>query len=284
MIEQEIAQSVRLALHEDLNGLSATEGDITATLIPNNKRAKATVITREDAVFCGKAWADEVFNQLDNSTIITWHVTDGDIVVANTPLFTLEGAARILLTGERTALNFIQTLSGIATTTKYYADLIASTKCKLLDTRKTLPGLRNASKYAVTCGGGVNHRIGLYDAYLIKENHIMACGGIKQAIATANQQHPERWVEVEVESIDELNQALDAGAQRIMLDNFTIPMMLEAVSINKHNAIQADLEVSGNVDETTILQYAETGVDYISVGALTKHVQAIDLSMRFINE
>jgi len=284
MIEQEIAQSVRLALHEDLNGLSASEGDITATLIPDNKRATATVITRDDAVFCGKAWTDEVFNQLDNSTIITWHVKDGDFVVANSPLFTIEGSARILLTGERTALNFIQTLSGIATTTKYYADLIASTKCKLLDTRKTLPGLRNASKYAVTCGGGFNHRIGLYDAYLIKENHIMACGGIKQAIATANQQHPERWVEVEVENIDELNQALNAGAQRVMLDNFTIPMMLEAVSINKNNTVQADLEVSGNVDNTTILKYAETGVDYISVGALTKHVKAIDLSMRFVAE
>ena len=284
MIEQEIAQSVRLALHEDLNGLSASEGDITATLIPDNKRATATVITRDDAVFCGKAWTDEVFNQLDNSTIITWHVKDGDFIVANSPLFTIEGSARILLTGERTALNFIQTLSGIATTTKYYADLIASTKCKLLDTRKTLPGLRNASKYAVTCGGGFNHRIGLYDAYLIKENHIMACGGIKQAITTANQQHPERWVEVEVENIDELNQALNAGAQRVMLDNFTIPMMLEAVAINKNNTVQADLEVSGNVDNTTILKYAETGVDYISVGALTKHVQAIDLSMRFVAE
>ncbi|WP_160061029.1 carboxylating nicotinate-nucleotide diphosphorylase [Psychromonas sp. L1A2] len=282
MIEQEIAQSVTLALNEDLNGLSAAEGDITANLIPEDKRSKATVITRDDAVFCGKAWTDEVFRQLGNSVTITWHVKDGDYVLANSPLFTLEGSARILLTGERTALNFIQTLSGIATTTKYYSDLIATTECKLLDTRKTLPGLRNASKYAVTCGGGFNHRIGLYDAYLIKENHIMACGGIKQAIEAANQQHPERWVEVEVESIDELNQALNAGAQRVMLDNFSIPMMLEAVAINKSNPQQADLEVSGNVDNTTILSYAETGVDYISVGALTKHVHAIDLSMRFI--
>ena len=282
MIEQEIAQSVTLALNEDLNGLSAAEGDITANLIPEDKRSKATVITRDDAVFCGKAWTDEVFHQLGGEVTITWHVKDGDSVTVNSPLFTLEGPARILLTGERTALNFIQTLSGIATTTKYYSDLIATTECKLLDTRKTLPGLRNASKYAVTCGGGFNHRIGLYDAYLIKENHIMACGGIKQAIEAANQQHPERWVEVEVESIDELNQALNAGAQRVMLDNFSIPMMLEAVAINKSNPQQADLEVSGNVDNTTILSYAETGVDYISVGALTKHVHAIDLSMRFI--
>ncbi|WP_298941861.1 carboxylating nicotinate-nucleotide diphosphorylase [uncultured Psychromonas sp.] len=282
MIEQEIAQSVTLALNEDLNGLSAAEGDITANLIPEDKRSKATVITRDGAVFCGKAWTDEVFHQLGGEVTITWHVEDGDSVPANSPLFTLEGPARILLTGERTALNFIQTLSGIATTTKYYSDLIKMTECKLLDTRKTLPGLRNASKYAVTCGGGFNHRIGLYDAYLIKENHIMACGGIKQAIAAANLQHPERWVEVEVESIDELKQALDAGAQRVMLDNFSIPMMLEAVAINKSNPQQADLEVSGNVDNTTILSYAETGVDYISVGALTKHVHAVDLSMRFI--
>ncbi|WP_299664037.1 carboxylating nicotinate-nucleotide diphosphorylase [uncultured Psychromonas sp.] len=284
MIEQEIAQSVSLALNEDLNGLSAAEGDITANLIPEDKRSKATVITRDDAVFCGKAWTQEVFRQLGDQVTITWHVKDGDFVFANSPLFTLQGPARTLLTGERTALNFIQTLSGIATTTKYYSDLIASTQCKLLDTRKTLPGLRNASKYAVVCGGGFNHRIGLYDAYLIKENHIMACGGIKQAITVANQQHPERWVEVEVESIDELKQALDAGAQRVMLDNFSIAMMLEAVAINKGNSRQADLEVSGNVDNTTILSYAETGVDYISVGALTKHVHAVDLSMRFIQE
>tara|TARA_R110001583_G_scaffold34784_3_gene116413 strand:+ start:7655 stop:8509 length:855 start_codon:yes stop_codon:yes gene_type:complete len=284
MIEQEIAQSVTLALNEDLNGLSAAEGDITANLIPADKHSKAIVITRDDAVFCGKAWTNEVFRQLDDSVVITWHVKDGDFVNANTALFTLEGSARTLLTGERTALNFIQTLSGIATITKYYSDLIASTQCKLLDTRKTLPGLRNASKYAVLCGGGFNHRIGLYDAYLIKENHIMACGGIKQAIAVANQQHPERWVEVEVESINELKQALDAGAQRVMLDNFSIPDMLEAVAINKSHTKRADLEVSGNVDNTTILSYAETGVDYISVGALTKHVHAVDLSMRFSQE
>ncbi|TEW54910.1 carboxylating nicotinate-nucleotide diphosphorylase [Psychromonas sp. RZ22] len=284
MVEQEIAQSVTLALHEDLNGLSASDGDITANLIPADKLSKATVITRDDAVFCGKAWAQEVFRQLGDNVTITWHVDDGVFVSANSPLFTLEGPARTLLTGERSALNFIQTLSGIATTTKYYSDLIATTKCKLLDTRKTLPGLRNASKYAVKCGGGFNHRIGLYDAYLIKENHIMACGGISEAIKTANQHHPERWVEVEVESIDELKQALNAGAQRVMLDNFTIPMMQEAVAINQSNAQRADLEVSGNVDSNTILSYAETGVDYISVGALTKHVHAVDLSMRFISE
>jgi len=284
MVEQEIAQSVTLALNEDLNGLSAAEGDITANLIPEKTQAEAVVITRDDAVFCGKAWTQEVFRQLGNDVIITWHVEDGDYVKANSPLFSLVGPARTLLTGERTALNFIQTLSGIASTTKKYTDLIASTECKLLDTRKTLPGLRNASKYAVVCGGGHNHRLGLYDAYLIKENHIMACGGIAQAIAFANKQHPERWVEVEVENIAELKQALDAGAQRVMLDNFTIPMMQEAVAINQQNPVQADLEVSGDVTKETILSFAQTGVDYISVGALTKHVHAVDLSMRFVQK
>jgi len=282
MVAQEIAQSVRIALHEDLNGLPASEGDITANLIPADKQAKAVVITREDAVFCGQAWVQEVFRQLGGEVKITWFVKDGDFVKANSKLFSLEGAARTLLTGERTALNFIQTLSGIASKVKLYIDLIAETNCKLLDTRKTLPGLRNASKYAVLCGGGFNHRLGLFDAYLIKENHILACGGIAQAIAIANEQHPERWVEVEVETIEELKQALTAGAQRVMLDNFTVPMMIEAVAINKNNAHKADLEVSGNVNRKTILTYAQTGVDYISVGALTKHVQAVDLSMRFV--
>lgn len=282
MVAQEIAQSVKIALHEDLNGLPASEGDITANLISADKQAKAVVITREDAVFCGQAWVQEVFRQLGGSVKITWFVKDGDFVKANSKLFSLEGPARTLLTGERTALNFIQTLSGIASKVKLYLDLIAETNCKLLDTRKTLPGLRNASKYAVLCGGGFNHRLGLFDAYLIKENHILACGGIAQAIAIANEQHPERWVEVEVETIDELKQALSAGAQRVMLDNFTVPMMIEAVAINNSNAHKADLEVSGNVNRKTILTYAQTGVDYISVGALTKHVQAVDLSMRFV--
>ena len=282
MVQEEITQSVKIALHEDLNGLPATEGDITANLIPEDKQAKAVVITREDAVFCGQAWTQEVFRQLGDQVKITWSVKDGDFVEANSTLFTLEGPARVLLTGERTALNFIQTLSGIATKVKLYKDLIADTNCKLLDTRKTLPGLRNASKYAVLCGGGYNHRLGLFDAYLIKENHILACGGIAEAIAVANEQHPERWVEVEVESIEELKAALDAGAQRVMLDNFTVPMMIEAVAINNENNHTADLEVSGNVNRKTIRTYAETGVDYISVGALTKHVHAVDLSMRFV--
>ncbi|HEY5716596.1 MAG TPA: carboxylating nicotinate-nucleotide diphosphorylase, partial [Psychromonas sp.] len=248
------------------------------------KQAKAVVITREDAIFCGQAWAEEVFRQLGDQVKITWFVKDGDFVKANDQLFTAEGPARTLLTGERSALNFIQTLSGIATKVKRYTDLIAETDCKLLDTRKTLPGLRNASKYAVLCGGGFNHRMGLYDAYLIKENHILACGGIQAAIDLAKAQRPGVLVEIEVESIAELREALNAGAGRIMLDNFTIAMMQEAVAINRENpAHHADLEVSGNVNSKTILPYAKTGVDYISVGALTKHVQAVDLSMRFID-
>ncbi|WP_028863337.1 carboxylating nicotinate-nucleotide diphosphorylase [Psychromonas aquimarina] len=284
MVAQEIAESVRTALHEDLNGLSPAVGDITANLIPQGKLSKAIVITREDAVFCGQAWTEEIFRQLGDQVTITWHVKDGDTVKANSKLFTLEGPARILLTGERSALNFIQTLSGIATKVKEYMDIIAETNCKLLDTRKTLPGLRNASKYATLCGGGCNHRIGLYDAYLIKENHILACGGIKQAVEMAKSHHSDRLVEVEVESMDELKQALNAGAQRIMLDNFSIAMMEEAVAFNHANGHRADIEASGNVTTETILAYAQTGVDYISVGALTKHVQAVDLSMRFVEE
>ena len=282
MFSTEIEKSVKVALDEDLNGLSALEGDITANLIPEDKSAIANVITRESGVFCGKAWTEEVFRQLDTTVEITWFVEDGDSVIENQKLFSLEGSARTLLTGERTALNFIQTLSGIATVTKKYSDLIADTDCKLLDTRKTLPGLRNASKYAVLCGGGHNHRIGLFDAYLIKENHILACGGIKEAVNKAQEMNPECLIEVEVESIDELKVAIEAGAKRIMLDNFTVPMMLEGVTFNHSLNHPADLEVSGNVTDQTLPVFAKTGIDFISVGALTKHVQALDLSMRFV--
>jgi len=284
MLTQEITRSVKIALDEDLNGLSALEGDISANLIPQEKQAKAVVITRDDVVFCGQAWAQEVFRQLGDQAKITWFVKDGDVVKANSQLFSVQGPARTLLTGERSALNFIQTLSGIATKVKRYVDLISATDCKLLDTRKTIPGLRNASKYAVVCGGGVNHRMGLYDAYLIKENHIAACGSIQSAVKMAKIQRPGILVEVEVESITEFKQALNAGAERIMLDNFTIAMMQEAVSINRKNPnYRAELEVSGNVNSKTVLAYAQTGVDYISVGALTKHVHAVDLSMRFVD-
>ncbi|RJG50051.1 carboxylating nicotinate-nucleotide diphosphorylase [Motilimonas pumila] len=281
MKHDEVQQSVELALAEDLNGLSYLEGDITANLIPADTQSQATVITREAGIFCGKAWTDEVFHQLGNCVDIQWHVADGEAISPNQELFTLTGPARILLTGERTALNFIQTLSGIATSVFEYSQKIKHTNCKLLDTRKTLPGLRNASKYATTCGGGFNHRFGLYDAYLIKENHIMACGGIDKAIEEAKRLQPGLRVEVEVESLEELGQAIAAGADVVMLDNFSVKQMQQAVTINAEQGKPTKLEVSGNVSLSTIAEFAETGVDYISVGALTKHVQAIDLSMRF---
>ncbi|WP_456296220.1 carboxylating nicotinate-nucleotide diphosphorylase [Vibrio sp. AK197] len=274
----EITRSVTDTLKEDLGGTLDPNADITASLIPADAQNEATIITREAGVFCGQAWADEVFKLLGGEVVIHWLVNDGDQVEPNQTLCHLKGPARILLTGERNAMNFIQTLSGCATETAKYANILQGTNCKLLDTRKTIPGLRSALKYAVACGGGFNHRIGVFDAYLIKENHIIACGGIEQAIATAKQLNPGKPVEVETESLEELQQAIDAGADIIMLDNFSTEMMREAVAIN---AGRAALENSGNVTLETLREYAETGVDYISVGALTKHVRAMDLSMRF---
>ncbi|KYN25234.1 nicotinate-nucleotide pyrophosphorylase [Vibrio cidicii] len=274
----EITRSVTDTLKEDLGGSLDAANDITASLIPADAINSATIITREHGVFCGQAWADEVFKQLGGRVTIEWHVKDGERVEPNQTLCTLTGPARDLLTGERNAMNFIQTLSGCATVTAQYAAKIAHTQCRLLDTRKTIPGLRSALKYAVACGGGFNHRIGVFDAYLIKENHIIACGGITQAISKAKELNPGKPVEVETENLDELRQAIEAGADIIMLDNFTIEMMREAVAIN---AGRAALENSGNVTLDTICEYAETGVDYISVGALTKHIKAMDLSMRF---
>lgn len=273
-----ISQLVKLALDEDLNYQSAGDGDITAQLIPENEQANAKVITREDCVFCGKEIILEVFNQVDPTVKVDVLVNDGDKVAANATLFTASGSARAILTAERTALNFVQTLSGTATTTARYVKELEGTTTQLLDTRKTIPGLRALQKYAVKCGGGANHRIGLFDAFLIKENHIAACGGIDKAVAQAKSNHPTKPVEVEVESLNELEQAITAGADIIMLDNFTTEMMRQAVEIN---AGRAALENSGNVTLETIAEYAETGVDYISVGALTKHVKAMDLSMRF---
>ncbi len=294
-LEEDITTTTTWALKEDLGAfdseIACAEQDITAMLIPENEQAVATVITREDCIVCGVAWVNEVFKQLDASlkgtakktvktspTKITWFVNDGQMVKANTTLFELEGNARTLLTGERVALNFLQTLSGTATLTSKYVQELQGSNTKLLDTRKTLPGLRSAQKYAVLCGGGVNHRIGLFDAFLIKENHIAACGGIAQAVATAKKNHSDKTVEVEVESMDELQQALDAGADIIMLDNFT-PTMIEQAVIATRN--KAKLEVSGNMTIEILREYAKAGVDFISSGALTKHVQAIDLSMRF---
>lgn len=274
----DITRSVIDTLKEDLGGTLDPAADITASLIPADRISTATIITREAGVFCGQLWVDEVFKQLGGQVAIEWHVQDGDALSPNQTLCTLTGPARILLTGERNAMNFIQTLSGCATTTAEYAAKIAHTDCRLLDTRKTIPGLRSALKYAVACGGGFNHRIGVFDAYLIKENHIIACGGITQAITTAKELNPGKPVEVETESLAELQEAIDAGADIIMLDNFTKEMMREAVEIN---AGRAALENSGNITLDTIAEYAETGVDYISVGALTKHLKAMDLSMRF---
>ncbi|MDD0844555.1 carboxylating nicotinate-nucleotide diphosphorylase [Pseudomonas sp. Gutcm_11s] len=268
----EIEANVRTALREDIGS-----GDITAQLIPTERLANATVITREAAVICGTAWVDAVFRQLDPRVAVHWQVADGENVQPNQPLFHLEGPARALLSGERSALNFLQSLSAVATRCRHYADLVADTSVKLLDTRKTLPGLRLAQKYAVTQGGCHNHRIGLYDAFLIKENHIAACGGIAQAITAAHGIAPGKPVEIEVESLEELQQALNAGADIVMLDELSLDDMRTAVALT---AGRAKLEASGGINETTLRTIAETGVDYISIGNLTKDIKAIDLSMR----
>ncbi len=277
MLAQEVRFNVTAALTEDLGGTLDATRDITAQLLPESEEVVAHVITREDGVFCGQAFTEETFRQLGGEVALQWLVSDGDAVTANQRLLTLTGPARAIMTGERTALNFIQTLSGVATVTRSYVDQLVGTQCRLLDTRKTLPGLRLALKYAVTCGGGHNHRLGLYDAYLIKENHIFACGGIDKAVAEARRLQPEKSVEVEVESLAELEQALKAGADIIMLDNFSTQDMRAAVAMTQG---AAKLEVSGNVTLDTIASFAATGVDFISVGALTKHVQALDLSLR----
>ncbi|WP_394203983.1 carboxylating nicotinate-nucleotide diphosphorylase [Shewanella waksmanii] len=294
MLENDIRLTVKAALEEDLGYSADTnisskdklKADITAQLIPADKHANASLITREDGVFCGKAWAEQVFNQLGGDVALHWHVDDGDLLVANQVLCEMSGPAQAILTGERTAMNFIQTLSGVATLTKHYVDRIADTHTKLLDTRKTIPGLRTAQKYAVTCGGGKNHRTGLFDAFLIKENHIMAAGSIGNAVKAARQLDASKPVEVEVESLDELKQAIEAGCDIVMLDNFDITMMLDAVELNQsfQASQQVKLEVSGNVTIETIGDFAKTGVDYISVGALTKHVKALDLSLRLKSE
>ncbi|MFK3908374.1 carboxylating nicotinate-nucleotide diphosphorylase [Pseudomonas monteilii] len=271
-LSAEIDANVRRALLEDVGS-----GDITAQLIPAERLAKATVITREACVISGTAWVDAVFRQLDPRVAVHWHVVDGQRATADQTLFHLEGPARSLLTGERSALNFLQLLSGVATHVRHYVDLVADTSVRLLDTRKTLPGLRLAQKYAVTCGGGHNHRIGLFDAFLIKENHIAASGGIAQAVAAAHRIAPGKPVEVEVESLDELSQALDTGADIIMLDELSLDDMREAV---RRTAGKAKLEASGGVNETTLRDIALTGVDFVSIGAMTKDVKAVDLSMR----
>lgn len=269
-----ITLNVETALSEDIGG-----GDITAELIAADSQARARIITRQDAVIAGCDWVNAVFEKLDPSVKVTWHCEDGQRVEANSTLYELEGNARILLTGERTALNFLQLMSGIATRCARYADLVAHTKAKLLDTRKTIPGLRIAQKYAVTCGGCFNHRVGLFDAFLIKENHIAACGGIDKAIKRARENHPGILVEVEVENFEELQAGLDAGADRIMLDNFDNDAMRRAVALVDG---RCELEASGGITDETIIGVAETGVDFISLGTLTKDVDAVDLSMRLV--
>ncbi len=273
-----ISQLVTLALDEDLNYQSAEQGDITAQLIPQAEQANAKVITREDCIFCGKDLIIEVFKQVDPSVVVNICVNDGDFVSANSTLFSASGSARAILTAERTALNFVQTLSGTATTTAHYVKELSGTNTQLLDTRKTIPGLRALQKYAVKCGGGANHRIGLFDAFLIKENHIAACGGINNAVAQAKLNHADKPIEVEVESFAELEQAINAGADIIMLDNFNPEQIRQAVSITNK---RAKLEVSGNMTLETLKAYSQAGVDFISSGALTKNLQSIDLSMRF---
>ena len=272
LTQSDIAPLVALALEEDIGS-----GDITAGLVSADEKAIATVITREPGVLCGTQFVDAVFDAVDSSLEVAWLKVDGDKLKANDTLFTVSGAARSILTAERAALNFLQMLSGTASHSAKLAALVKGTSARLLDTRKTIPGFRLAQKYAVTCGGCHNHRIGLYDAFLIKENHIAACGGIREAIETARANAPGKPVEIEVESLDELSKALNARADRVMLDNFSLDDMRQAVALN--NA-QAELEASGNVTESTLRDIAETGVDFISIGALTKVIMPLDLSMR----
>lgn len=269
-----IQEEVRLALHEDIG-----QGDLSASLIPNNQYASASIICRDSAIMCGQAWLNEVFNQLDSEVSVDWKVQEGDQTTPNTLLCMLHGKAQSLLTGERTALNFLQTLMGTATAVnRYVNELALHGKTKLLDTRKTLPGLRLAQKYAVRIGGGVNHRIGLFDAILIKENHIMAAGSLENAVTRAKNQYPDTFIEVEVENIAELTTALALPVDRIMLDNFALADIYQAVNLAQG---KIPLEVSGNVTFEQLAQLSETGVDFISTGAITKHLYAIDLSMRF---
>jgi nicotinate-nucleotide pyrophosphorylase (carboxylating) len=272
LTQTDINPIVKLALDEDIGS-----GDITAALVPSRDAAHATVITREAGVLCGTQFVDAVFYAVDPGVGVKWNKADGDRLAPNDVLFTLAGNARSILTGERAALNFLQMLSGTASYSASLVSLVEGTNAKLLDTRKTIPGFRNAQKYAVTCGGCFNHRIGLFDAFLIKENHIAACGGIRQAIEQARQSAPAKPIEIEVENLQELEQALTAKADRVMLDNFTLDDMRRAVAMTRG---EAELEASGNVTEATLRGIAETGVDFISIGALTKVVMPLDLSLR----
>jgi nicotinate-nucleotide pyrophosphorylase (carboxylating) len=273
-LKQAVTKNVADALQEDVG-----PGDVSATFFPTDHIARAQVITREKGVFCGERWVREVAQQIDAAIDVEMLVTDGTAITANQALFTLVGPAASLLTAERTMLNFVQLLSGTATKTAAYVDLIADSEAVLLDTRKTIPGMRIAQKYAVTCGGGQNHRLGLYDAFLLKENHIAAAGGISAAVSMARQSHPNLPVEVETENLDELRQAITAGAEIAMIDNFSLADTLAAVALAQG---KIKLEASGGIDEKSITEIAATGVDYVSVGELTKNLDPLDLSMRFV--
>lgn len=276
-VPPDLAEQVARTLAEDVG-----RGDLTAALVPEGRRGRARVITREAAVLCGRPWFDEVFRQLDPSVRVQWSVDEGSSVAPDQLLCRLDGPARSLLTGERTALNFLQSLSGTATTTRRYVDLVAGLPCRILDTRKTIPGLRRAQKYAVRCAGGSNHRMGLHDGILVKENHIMAAGSIAAAVAAARVAGHSVPVEVEVETLDELRQALEAGADMALLDEFSLDDLRAAVALNRdHPNGPMKLEASGNITFETLRPIAETGVDFISIGSLTKHLRAVDLSMRF---
>jgi len=270
-----ITRQVAAALAEDLG-----TGDVTAALVPASQQVRAQILAREPAVLCGTDWADATFKQLDPSIHLEWMVRDGDRLAADMPVLRLSGPARPILTGERTALNFLQTLSGTATAAAHYVEAVAGTGCRILDTRKTLPGLRLAQKYAARCGGAQNHRLGLYDMVLIKENHIIAAGSIGGAVATARRTSPGIPVEVEVETLAEFDQACEAGADIILLDELSLDDMREAVKRNRARSQVAKLEASGSVNLSTVREIALTGVDFISIGSITKHVQAVDLSMR----
>jgi nicotinate-nucleotide pyrophosphorylase (carboxylating) len=271
----DLGSQVEAALREDIGS-----GDVTALLVPAAQQVRGSVVTREAAILCGSAWAAETFRRLDERVQLTWLAHDGEAVRADQPLLTIRGPARAVLTGERTALNFLQLLSATATATRAYVEALAGTNCRVIDTRKTLPGLRSAQKYAVRCGGGSNHRMGLYDRVLIKENHIAAAGSITGAIGAARERAPGITVEVEVESLNELREALDALPDIILLDEFSLDDLRTAVSVNRAAAAPALLEASGGVSLQTVREIAATGVDFISVGSLTKHVRAVDLSMR----
>jgi nicotinate-nucleotide pyrophosphorylase (carboxylating) len=275
-IPKDLGDQVAAALREDVG-----TGDVTARLVPDKQLARGRVITREEAVVCGQPWVDETFRRLDPSIQIRWHASDGDRVRANQVVFEIHGPARAVLTGERTSLNFLQMLSGVATQTRAFVDAVAGTGCTIIDTRKTLPGLRTAQKYAVRCGGAQNHRIGLFDMVLIKENHIAAAGSIASAIAAGKRASSGLKIEVEVESLAGLDEALSAGPDIVLLDNFNNADMAKAVKTTRARTTTVKLEASGNVTLDTVRSIADTGVDYISVGSLTKHVHATDLSMRF---